>query len=434
MKKIRWMIFIIVVGLMNSAFAASIYLPLRFAERWGNDPPNSVTATIFKNVTDSVDQVALTRHANAPGLGVWFDSISIDLPGIFIVNYAAVWTSGNDTARVQQMFPFIYDPPTNTELEARTLPTADYFDPDADTTGLGTGTYAALAKEASLFDYTSDVVVSDVHALDGDTLSLEDLKDFADDGYDPDGDTVHTDIATGTGLDSAAVDVVISVVVNDSNLARNVTKTDYQSTTGPGAINVRILALDTVNTVAVEDVDITMKLADGTKKHVAETGADGWASMTMNSVTYHVLAQHGNYVFTTPACTLTVPADSLRDTVRCYPFDPGSPESPDLKRIYGWIYDLAGNALEGAIVSLTLDVPGDTIPRQTGTGVTIYRTAVRDTTDADGYWSLDVEPTDGLTPALCEYVYRATYNNKYLRYHSKKFAAPGTNTQAITEF
>jgi len=328
------------------------------------------------------------------------------------------------------------------------------FDPDADTVGLGTGTYTAIAKESSLFDPDADTVGlgSGTYAalVAGSSSWADTLRNIMEAIFDttlsiaPDSTgglferlTWIAENMASAGADSGTIHRILE---DELNVARDATKSDYQSTTGPGAIPVRVYAYDSTNAVSVAGVRINVKLADGTPKHYDLTGSDGWANMTLAVGERYIYAEHNNYDFTTPACTLTVPTDSLRDTVYATAFDPGDPGDADLKRIYGWIKNAGDVALEGAIVTLTLDVPGDTIPYQTGTGVTIHRTAVRDTTDADGYWSLDIYPVlngDGtafITPASSEYHYRATYDNNYLSQHQKTFRPSDTTATAITSF
>jgi hypothetical protein len=143
-----------------------------------------------------------------------------------------------------------------------------------------------------------------------------------------------------------------------------------------------------------------------------------------------------SYAFTTPACTLTVPSDSLRDTIWATVFDAGDPDDPDLKRIYGWVYDMNGNALSGAISQLYLDVlraSEDTVPYITSSDITLWRRQVLDTTDAAGYFSHDVVPTDNITPAGCTYQWRVKYDNKWVRYLEKKIAPTDTTATNIVD-
>jgi len=61
------------------------------------------------------------------------------------------------------------------------------------------------AFDTTAYHADSTAMAVDVRFLDQGEQSATDLKDFADAGYDPAGDTVHTDIAAGAAADSAAI-------------------------------------------------------------------------------------------------------------------------------------------------------------------------------------------------------------------------------------
>lgn len=344
---------------------------------------------------------------------------------------------------------------------------ASLFDPDSDTTGLGSGTYAALAKEASLFDPDSDTVGlgSGTYGALAKEASL----------FDPDADTVG--LGTGTyaalvaGSDSALISRIvgrkgwgipeesgddsttaaqriignsgsglsapemIAVLVESVLVARDATKTDYQSTTGPGAINVRIYAYDSTNTVSVEDVAIRVKLPDGTPKHNAVTGADGWASMTLETGERYLYAQHGNYSFTTPACTLTVPADSLRDTIWASAFSPAAPDSAGVCLVFGNLRDLRGYSIQDAVIRLDLvsGAVGDSTFVDTTAGIEIIPYGDEIKTDATGYWQLIRIWSSRFEPWGTRYRYTVTLDGVILEGHSKIIEIPDeANVDIIT--
>lgn len=226
----------------------------------------------------------------------------------------------------------------------------------------------------------------------------------------------------------SALDTIFAAAPHDGNWGGTA------AGAGEDATPIYMFAVDTLNDVRLDGIPITMYKAGsslGTVLTSSDTakfnGLDG-----VTTYTFEAYASHSYTFETGVGFTCSAPSDV--DSIMGYPFSPGTPGDADLKRIYGWIKDAGDNPLVGAIVSLAMDVPGDTIPRGLGTEVTIYRTAVRDTTDADGYWSLDIYPEDGVTPRGIEYYYRVTHNGKYLLSHYMKFTPTGTNAQAITEF
>ena len=202
-------------------------------------------------------------------------------------------------------------------------------------------------------------------------------------------------------------ELVMRGLVNDSNLAREATKTQYQSTSGPGPTPVRILVLNAADTSSIENVHLTVKLAGNqTKKHETMTGHDGWSVMTLNLTAYDIYATANNYIFSTPALNFTVAGDSVRDTIWAQPFDPGAPDEPDLCRVYGWVYDLTGRPVEQATVTARLSVAP---VRYQNVVISPYeRTALSDST---GYWFLDVFPSSVLNPNSSRYEFTVHYTD-----------------------
>jgi hypothetical protein len=183
-------------------------------------------------------------------------------------------------------------------------------------------------------------------------------------------------------------------VIADSNLARDATKADYQSTTGPGAIPVYVHCLSAQDSTSIQGVRLNVLLAaDHAPKHRTMSAGDGWAAMTLEEYDHVVYATANNYFFAVPACTLIVDGDSLRDTIWATAFDPGSPGSAELCRVYSWIYDVAGVAVEDA--SITARLVGIAV-RYGDVVVSPYEKST--TTDSNGYWFVDVLPNVCLTP------------------------------------
>lgn len=191
----------------------------------------------------------------------------------------------------------------------------------------------------------------------------------------------------------------LAQMIADSNLAREATKADYQSTTGPGAIPVYIHCLSAEDSTSIQGVRLNVVLAaDHTPKHRTFSAGDGWAAMTLEECDHLVYATANNYIFAAPACTLAVDGDSLRDTIWATAFDPGSPGSAELCRVYGWIYDVTGGEVKDAVITARL-VGGPA--RYDNVVVSPYEKST--TTDSTGYWFVDVLPSVCLTPDTVRY-------------------------------
>jgi hypothetical protein len=132
--------------------------------------------------------------------------------------------------------------------------------------------------------------------------------------------------------------------------------------------------------LAVRNTNQTTLLATGT------SDATGSAVFQLDSDSFTVVAAATGYVFS-GYDTIAVFASGT-DTITGYAFDPGSPSSPDLCRVYGYVADLFGTPEIGARVSAHL-------PR----GVTrsgnliISPFTVSAETDSTGYFYLDLIPS-----------------------------------------
>ncbi len=218
----------------------------------------------------------------------------------------------------------------------------------------------------------------------------------------------------------------VARVIADSNLAREVTKADYQVTTGPGAIPVYVHCLSAKDSTSVQGVKLNVTLAaDHTPKHRTITAGDGWAAMTLEAYDHFVYATANGYYFAAPAGTLTVAGDSLRDTIWAVAFDPGSPGAPELCRVYGWIYDLSGAEMANATIATRLI--GATVRYQ---NVTVSPYEKSTTSDSSGYWFLDVFPTVCLTPDTVKYEFTIRHTGgPVLR---RKVAVPDTSSWQLS--
>lgn len=141
-----------------------------------------------------------------------------------------------------------YDPPTYAELEARTLPAADYFDPSADGVNV---TEVAGSAVASVDDFKADVsslaTVGDfVDAVEDEGTKLHDLWSMTE---DVDGTRVFT-----SGVAEAVWDAVLGDNAGDTASAwlRRVKAAVYDSiqVTGTGSVRTLTLSDGTVQVVS----------------------------------------------------------------------------------------------------------------------------------------------------------------------------------------
>jgi len=87
-------------------------------------------------------------------------------------------------------------------------------------------------------------------------------------------------------------------------------------------------------------------------------------------------------------------------TYYAFAFDPGAPPQASLCRVYGWVYDVNNQPLEGAKIEASIK----TIPlRYQNIIISPYYKST--TSDDAGYWYLDLYPNSILNPSDTKYIF-----------------------------
>ena len=133
------------------------------------------------------------------------------------------------------------------------------------------------------------------------------------------------------------------------------------------------------------------------------TDTNGRGIAELDGGSYFIAITANNY---TPFVdTLVIGRDSTW-TLSMAPFDPGDPPSPDLCRVYGWVYDITGARLEGVTVSA--EIPAKYHPIRFG-NVIITPFERCATSDLDGYWEIDLFPNGALSDTSSKYLFTVEY-------------------------
>jgi hypothetical protein len=194
--------------------------------------------------------------------------------------------------------------------------------------------------------------------------------------------------------------------ITDSNLARAVMADSYKADltpcgSGNGAIPCTLFVVTAVggDTVALQGVFLRVYNSSETATAAAGTSdANGRTIFTLEETDYLVYAYQSGYEFSPLPETVTVGTDGTTDTLWGAAFDPGSPATADLCRVYGWVYNLSGDTLNGATVNArVIQSP----LRFQNVVVSPYKLTT--TTDSTGYWRLDLFPSASLTPDTTRY-------------------------------
>jgi hypothetical protein len=193
---------------------------------------------------------------------------------------------------------------------------------------------------------------------------------------------------------------------------------------GSGAFAYTLVAFDTsINQVipwaslAIRNISQSALIASG------RTGSDGAVTFNLDPDSFIVVATAVGYIFDAYD-TLVVTATGI-DSICGDRFDPGSPDSPALCRVYGYIFDIGGQPETGATVSAHLPQGGV----QFSTAI-VSPFAVATQADSSGYFYLDLIPSDSLTPPGTKYEFTVTRTDGTIL--RQRVAVPDSSSWLLT--
>ncbi len=148
--------------------------------------------------------------------------------------------------------------------------------------------------------------------------------------------------------------------------------------------------------ISVHNLDLTALMAIGS------SSICGTVDFNLDSGKYILATTAPGYLFNVYD-TIVVSGSGV-DSVSGYSFDPGVPIADDLCRVYGFIYGIDGQAIEGVAVTAALP---EGVARYGTAIISPYR--VSTATDSTGYFYLDLIPSNSLIPSQTEYLVTAIY-------------------------
>ncbi len=175
------------------------------------------------------------------------------------------------------------------------------------------------------------------------------------------------------------------------------------SGSGTGANQVTLTVKDAgdsvtvLNGVRVQVLNQTQTSTEG----LLTSNSLGQAIFALNNATYKVRLFKPGYVFVVPESVIV--AGTTIKTFYGSAFDPGTPPSPALCRVYGYVKDINNLPVVGAkIEALIKTVP---VRYQNVLISPYYKTTI---TDSNGYWFLDLYPNAILNPSNTKYLFTVT--------------------------
>lgn len=174
-----------------------------------------------------------------------------------------------------------------------------------------------------------------------------------------------------------------------------------------GGTEAETLFIFASDTTALEGVSVTVRnLAQtSTKVPGKRTDSAGKVLLELDPDSF-VVALYSNNYFQFDLDTIAVSVGGGTDTLWMNIFDPGNPADPDLCRVYGWVYDITGDSLEG--VAVTAEIPAEYHPvKFSDIVITPFMKTVE--TDSLGYWQIDLFPNSFLSAPDSKYQFTIKY-------------------------
>ena len=147
---------------------------------------------------------------------------------------------------------------------------------------------------------------------------------------------------------------------------------------------------------------------------ITTSGADGKLNYTVVDGTYKLYCyKRGSYTFTVPTTITVISGVASPAVIYGTAFSPSAPAEPGTCVVYGWLYGIDALVLAGATVEASLEDK-----RAWMTARKIAKMKISTTTDANGYWELELVPNSLLTPSGSKYTF--SFSKDAYKYSERK--------------
>ena len=184
------------------------------------------------------------------------------------------------------------------------------------------------------------------------------------------------------------------------------TKIDNLSLTGGGTEPETLIIANSVDSTLIQGASITLRTIDQSTVKINGLSSDinGKLILDLDADSFFAAVFANNY---NPALdTLIVEQGGGTDTIWLASFNPGNPPSPDLCRVFGWVYDITGQPLSD--IAVTAEIPTEYHPvKYSNVIITPFKKTVQ--TNSIGYWEIDLFPNSLLSDPLSRYYFTIEY-------------------------
>jgi hypothetical protein len=221
---------------------------------------------------------------------------------------------------------------------------------------------------------------------------------------------------------AARIDSILASLGYDASVSVHV-KIDNLTLSGGGSEAETLIVMSAPDSTLIEGASIVVRTLDQSTVKVdgLQTDQNGRRILELDPDSFFVAVTHNNY--TQILDTILVLSGGGTDTLRMARFDPAEPSSPDLCRVFGWVYDLSGTPVEKSII--TAEIPPDYHPVKYGVIIiTPFSMAVE--SDSAGYWEMDLFPNQILSKTDSEYLFTIEYPSGII--YKTKTAVPDSSS------
>ena len=230
---------------------------------------------------------------------------------------------------------------------------------------------------------------------------------------------------------AAFVDDIWDYLTSELTVVGSVGKFIYDSfntllaSSGDNALTIQLY--ETGGTTPIADVRGVLRNSGGTAvMEINTSDSNGQLNYTVADGTYKLyLYKRGSYTFTVPT-TITVSSGAASPaTIYGTPFSPSSPAEQNTCVVYGWLYGIDEAVVSGATVDATLEDK-----RAYATAKKYASMKLSTTTDANGYWELELVPNSLLSPSGSKYTF--SFSNDAYKYSEQKIVPDSTTKEYST--
>ena len=234
-------------------------------------------------------------------------------------------------------------------------------------------------------------------ALDNATGSF-DKDDFEDDFFETMSDTNRIRNDSLFALAVATIDSLNKVLDSLYAIMDSLATQAWWSTSdceGVGAYTCTLYVTDTLNDWRVPDVNVSINnQAEDAKPRVIQTNANGRIIVQYSDGDYRASCLNPmlrNNEGGSPFLDFTVDGAPVFDSLMGYLQSVGSPVAAEACSVYGWLYDVKSQAVDGATIIFELVSDQDTLYYD---NVTYVPSKTVTHSNSDGYWSICVIPNE----------------------------------------